>query len=120
MNAPGREPSPPTEHTHDRYGRRVDLVRFHPAYHELMRAAIEEGLHSSPWTEPREGAHVARAARFYMQSQVEAGHGCPITMTFAAVPCLKLQPDLGARVAAEDHRARLRPAQRPGRARNRA
>ncbi|RBP07352.1 putative acyl-CoA dehydrogenase [Roseiarcus fermentans] len=86
--------NPPELDTHDRYGRRVDLVRFHPAWHELMRSAIEEGLHASPWTEPREGAHVARAARFYMQSQIEAGHGCPITMTFASVPCLKLQPDL--------------------------
>ena len=86
--------NPPELDTHDRYGRRVDLVRFHPAYHELMRTAIEEGVHASPWTEPREGAHVARAARFYMQSQVEAGHGCPITMTFASVPCLKVQPDL--------------------------
>ncbi len=86
--------NPPELDTHDRYGRRVDLVRFHPAYHELMRSAIEAGLHASPWEEPREGAHVARAARFYMQSQVEAGHGCPITMTFASVPCLKLEPDL--------------------------
>ena len=82
--------------THDRYGRRVDLVRFHPAYHALMRTAIEEGLHASPWTDPRPGAHVARAARTYLHSQVEAGHGCPITMTFAATPCLQLQPDLAA------------------------
>jgi putative acyl-CoA dehydrogenase len=88
--------NPPELDTHDRYGRRVDLVRFHPAYHELMKSAIEEGIHSSPWTEPRAGAHVARAARFYMQSQVEAGHGCPITMTFASVPCLEAQPDLAA------------------------
>ena len=88
--------NPPELDTHDRYGRRVDLVRFHPAYHELMRTAIEEGIPSAPWTDPREGAHVARAARFYIQSQVEAGHGCPITMTFASVPCLKLQPDLAA------------------------
>ena len=78
--------NPPELDTHDRYGRRVDLIRFHPAYHALMKAAIEEGLHSSPWTEPREGAHVARAASFYMQTQVEAGHLCPITMTFASVP----------------------------------
>jgi putative acyl-CoA dehydrogenase len=85
---------PPELDTHDRYGRRVDLVRFHPAYHALMKAAIEEGLHSSPWTDPGEGAHVARAARSYMQSQVEAGHGCPITMTFASVPCVRMQPDL--------------------------
>lgn len=82
--------------THDRYGRRIDLVRFHPAYHTLMRTAVEEGLHASPWTDPRPGAHVARAARTYMHSQVEAGHGCPITMTFAATPCLQLQPDLAA------------------------
>jgi len=80
--------------THDRYGRRIDLVRFHPAYHELMATAIEEGLHSSPWTDPRPGAHVARAARFYLHSQVEAGHGCPVTMTFASVPCLRQQPDI--------------------------
>jgi putative acyl-CoA dehydrogenase len=62
----------------------------------LMKASIEDGLHSSPWTDPREGAHVARAARSYMHTQVEAGHGCPITMTFAASPCLKLQGDLAA------------------------
>jgi putative acyl-CoA dehydrogenase len=86
--------NPPELDTHDRYGRRVDLVRFHPAYHALMKAAIEEGLHSSPWTEPREGAHVARAARYYMQIEVEAGHGCPITMTFAAAPCLNAEPKL--------------------------
>ena len=86
--------NPPELDTHDRYGRRVDLVRFHPAYHALMRGAIEMGLHSSPWTDPRPGAHVARAARYYMQAQVEAGHGCPITMTFAATPCLLREPEL--------------------------
>jgi putative acyl-CoA dehydrogenase len=89
--------------THDRYGRRVDLVRYHPAYHALMKASIEEGIHSSPWTEPREGAHVARAARSYMQTEVEAGHGCPITMTFASTPCLKLQPDLARKWLSKIH-----------------
>ncbi len=64
---------PPELDTHDRYGRRIDLVRFHPSYHALMKVAIEEGIHSSPWTDPRDGAHVARAARFYIQTQVEAG-----------------------------------------------
>ncbi len=86
--------NPPELDTHDRYGRRVDLIRFHPSYHALMKSAIEEGLHCSPWADPRDGAHVARAARSYMQTQVEAGHGCPITMTFASVPCLKAQPDV--------------------------
>ena len=85
---------PPEFDTHDRFGRRVDLVRFHPAYHELMKQAVAAGLHASPWSEPRAGAHVARAARFYLQSQVEAGHGCPITMTFAATPSLRLQPEI--------------------------
>ena len=80
--------------THDRFGHRVDLVKFHPAYHTLMRTAIERGMHASPWTEPRAGAHVARAAHTYMQSQVEAGHGCPITMTFAALPTLRVEPAL--------------------------
>ncbi|WP_374407729.1 isovaleryl-CoA dehydrogenase [Hydrogenophaga sp.] len=86
--------NPPELDTHDRFGHRVDLVRFHPAYHQLMRTAIEQGIHASPWTEPGPGAHVARAARFYLQTQVEAGHGCPITMTFAAVPALMHTPEL--------------------------
>ncbi len=85
---------PPELDTHDRFGHRVDLVRFHPAYHTLMKTAIEEGIHASPWTDPKPGAHVARAAKFYLQAQVEAGHGCPITMTFAAVPSLLTTPQL--------------------------
>ncbi|MGE5667846.1 MAG: isovaleryl-CoA dehydrogenase [Betaproteobacteria bacterium] len=84
----------PELETHDRFGNRVDLVTFHPAYHALMKTAIEHGLHSSPWTEPVPGAHVARAARSYLHTQVEAGHGCPITMTFAAVPSLRTTPEL--------------------------
>ena len=82
--------------THDRFGHRVDLVKFHPAYHALMRTSIEQGLHASPWTEPKPGAHVARAAAFYLHSQVDAGHGCPITMTFASVPALRHTPALAA------------------------
>ena len=105
--------------THDRYGRRVDLVRFHPAYHELMRLAIENGLHASPWSDPREGAHVARAARFYMQSEVEAGHGCPITMTFASTPALRLEPEIAAEWLPKIHAFQYDPrnvpaAQKPG------
>jgi putative acyl-CoA dehydrogenase len=85
---------PPELETHDRFGHRIDLIRFHPAYHELMRLAIAHGIHASPWSEPRAGAHVARAARFYLQSQVEAGHGCPVTMTFASVAALRSTPAL--------------------------
>ncbi|MBI3102971.1 MAG: isovaleryl-CoA dehydrogenase [Burkholderiales bacterium] len=86
----------PELETHDRFGNRIDLVKFHPAYHRFMGTAIEHGLHSSPWTAPQAGAHVARAAGNYLHTQVEAGHGCPITMTFAAIPALRLQPDLAA------------------------
>ncbi len=82
--------------SHDRFGNRIDLVQFHPAYHQLMKTSIEHGLHASPWTQPGPGAHVARAARTYLHTQVEAGHGCPITMTFAAVPALRLQSNLAS------------------------
>ncbi|MFP5397762.1 MAG: isovaleryl-CoA dehydrogenase [Gammaproteobacteria bacterium] len=87
---------PPELDTHDRFGRRIDLVRFHPAYHRLMATAIEHGIHASPWTDPGPGAHVARAAHEYLHTQVEAGHGCPVTMTFAAVPALRSTPALAA------------------------
>ncbi|MFZ5723647.1 MAG: isovaleryl-CoA dehydrogenase [Pseudomonadota bacterium] len=85
---------PPEFDTHDRFGNRIDLVKYHPAYHELMKTAVEHGLHSSPWTDPQPGAQVARAAMSYLNGQVEAGHGCPITMTFAAVPSLRTTPAL--------------------------
>ena len=84
----------PKLYTHDRYGHRVDLVEFHPAYHQLMKTAIEHGLHASPWRQPGPGAQVTRAAKYYLHTQNEAAHGCPITMTFAAIPALRHQPDL--------------------------
>ncbi|HEX4842849.1 MAG TPA: acyl-CoA dehydrogenase family protein [Limnobacter sp.] len=87
---------PPELDTHDRFGNRVDLVHYHPAYHALMKSALEEGLHSQPWTHPREGAHVVRGAKAFMQSQVEAGHGCPVTMTFASIPSFRMQPNVAA------------------------
>ena len=84
----------PVFESHDPQGRRVDRVRYHPAYHRLMEMAIERGIHSLPWTEERPGAHVARGALEYIQHQVESGHGCPTTMTFASIPTLRVQPDL--------------------------
>lgn len=86
----------PVFNTHDRFGHRIDQVDFHPAYHQLMTTAMENGLHSSPWTNPGTGAHVARAAKYYMHSQVEAAHCCPITMTFAAIPSIRKQPELAS------------------------
>ncbi|GAC1571218.1 MAG: DNA alkylation response protein [Candidatus Elarobacter sp.] len=88
--------NPPELRTHDRYGNRIDEVAFHPSWHRLMDVAVSNGLHGAPWREPRAGAHVARAARFYVWSQVESGHGCPISMTYAAVPVLRRRPDLAA------------------------
>ena len=85
---------PPRLISHDRTGRRVDLVEYHESYHRLMSMALTAGLHSGPWTAPKAGAHVARAAHVYLQAQVDAGHGCPVTMTFAAVPALSLEPSL--------------------------
>ncbi|MBW4716336.1 acyl-CoA dehydrogenase family protein [Saccharothrix obliqua] len=89
--------NPPVLHTHDRYGHRVDEVEFHPAWHELMTTAVGHGLHAAPWRDERPGAHVARAAKFYVWSQAEAGHGCPISMTYASVPALRAAPELAAR-----------------------
>ncbi|GGF42379.1 acyl-CoA dehydrogenase [Marmoricola endophyticus] len=87
---------PPRLHTHDRYGNRVDEVEYVPAYHQLMRTAVEHGLHGAPWADDRPGAHVARAAKFYTW-RVDAGHGCPISMTYAVVPALRANPELAAR-----------------------
>jgi putative acyl-CoA dehydrogenase len=83
--------------THDRFGNRIDEVRFHPAWHELMRHSTAHGLHASPWTDPAPYPHVRRAAKFFLFSQVESGHGCPISMTYAAVPALRMQPELAQR-----------------------
>jgi putative acyl-CoA dehydrogenase len=80
--------------SHDRQGNRVDLVKYHDSYHQLMHLAMDAGLHAQPWTTPQRGAHVARAAMSYLQSQVDAGHGCPLTMTFASIPTLKTTPSL--------------------------
>lgn len=88
---------PPELETHDRFGRRTNAVHYHDAYHQLMHGALDNGLHSSPWAQPGPGAHVVRSAKQLLQAQVEAGHGCPITMTFAAIPSLRVQPDIAAR-----------------------
>ncbi|HEY5988704.1 MAG TPA: acyl-CoA dehydrogenase family protein, partial [Streptosporangiaceae bacterium] len=88
---------PPVLRSHDRYGHRIDEVEFHPAWHTLMDTAIGHGLHAAPWAGPRPGGHVARAAKFYVWSQAEAGHGCPVSMTYAVVPALRHAPELADR-----------------------
>jgi len=84
---------PPRLLTHDRYGHRIDEVEYVPAYHELMTTSVSHGLHAAPWADDRPGAHVARAAKF-MTWSVDAGHGCPISMTYAVVPALRANPML--------------------------
>ena len=88
--------------THDRFGNRVDEVEFHPAWHQLMEAGKRYDLHALPWNEPPDGAHVARAAIYMSGMQAEAGFCCPITMTFAAVPALRGDPDCRGVGAAAD------------------
>jgi putative acyl-CoA dehydrogenase len=86
----------PELRTFDRFGHRIDVVDYHPAYHELMRMAIGHGLHAAPWSDPRAGAHVARAAKVVVWYQVEAGHVCPVSMTYSVVPTLRHEPELAA------------------------
>ncbi len=83
----------PILRTHDRYGHRIDEVEYDPAYHELMRVAIEHGLHAAPWADDRPGAHVVRAAKTSVWT-AEPGHMCPISMTYAVVPALRFNPEL--------------------------
>ncbi len=84
----------PQLRTHDRFGHRVDEVEFDSSWHELMKIGIGHGIHALPWREPGPGAHVARAAMFICFSQAEAGVGCPISMTYSAIPALRVQPEL--------------------------
>ncbi len=87
---------PPVLHTHDRYGNRIDEVTYLPQYHELMTVAVEHGLHGAPWASRREGEHVARAAKVMAWGVADAGHLCPISMTYAVVPALRATPELAA------------------------
>src|SRR3954453_22161034 len=88
--------NPPILRTHDRYGNRIDEVEFHPAWHWLMELSIRHATHALPWIEERQGVHAARAAIMLTGSAVESGHGCPIYMTYAAIPALRKQPDVAA------------------------
>ena len=83
--------------THDRHGRRVDTVQYHASYHQLMSLGIENGVSAFAWGEHagRQGVHTARSALNYMMYQLECGVGCPMTMTFAAVPALACTPSVG-------------------------
>jgi putative acyl-CoA dehydrogenase len=85
---------PPALRTFDRYGNRVDEVEFHPSWHWLMHRGVGFGLQGAPWEGQAPDAHLRRAAGFFAWSQVEPGHGCPISMTYAAVPALRADESL--------------------------
>jgi putative acyl-CoA dehydrogenase len=106
--------TPPVLHAFDRFGHRIDEVEFHPAWHSLMTLAMKWGLHSSPWSDPKPGAHVARAAGCYMLGQIEAGVMCPLAMTYGSVPTLALNRAIATewlpRVFAHYYDPRFRPA----------
>lgn len=86
--------NPPVLKTHDRFGNRLDVVEFHPAYHALVRIGIENETHSLAWTSEREGAFVARSVLAFLKQQVDEGTSCPLTMTFAVVPSLRIAPEI--------------------------
>ena len=104
----------PELRTHDRFGERIDEVHFHPAYHALMCVAVTSGLHAAPWLDREPNAHLRRAAKFFVWSQVEGGHLCPISMTYAAVLCARTRARACARMDRQTRGASLRSAPRAG------
>ena len=85
----------PRLRSHDASGHRIDEVEFHPSYHQLMRKTISAGIASFPEKSNLDrNYHLKRAVGMYLISQNEAGHGCPVSMTYAAVPALRNNPGL--------------------------
>ncbi|MDG9709236.1 acyl-CoA dehydrogenase family protein [Streptomyces sp. DH10] len=103
--------NPPRLRTHDRYGHRIDEVEFHPSWHRLLGKGVSAGL-TAAWDRP--AGHLRRAAAFLVWTQVEAGNGCPLSMTHAAVPALRTDPELAAewepRLTSMVYDRELRPA----------
>lgn len=103
---------PPVLDTHDRYGRRIDEVTFHPAYHQLMALGLEAGLASAAWDGTANG-HVLHAAVLFLTGQADSGTSCPMTMTYASVPALAVEPGVGALWIEKIRGGRYDPAVRP-------
>lgn len=99
----------------DARGQRIDQVEFHPAYHQLMQAAVEHGVPGFAWCHAdREGAHVARAALMFLHNQADQGSSCPLTMTYASVPALAHAPALAREWLPRIRAGSYDPAHRPG------
>jgi putative acyl-CoA dehydrogenase len=89
---------PPVLRAFDSRGERIDRVEFHPAWHELLDGITARGLHTGPWAHPKPGAHVARAASYFMQAQLESGSLCPTTMTYGSVAAIANDADLAREI----------------------
>lgn len=99
----------------DARGQRIDQVEFHPAYHQLMRTAVEHGVPGFAWRHAdRDGAHVARAGLMFLHNQADQGSSCPLTMTYASVPALSHAPSLARDWLPRIRAASYDPAHRPG------
>ncbi|MEA3251745.1 MAG: acyl-CoA dehydrogenase family protein [Pseudomonadota bacterium] len=105
---------PPELRLFDRHGRRLDEVVYHPAYHELMHLAFDNGWHAVAWEEEHHGGHQAHVAALYLLTQAEPGFCCPLTMTHAAIPALRREPQVcdewRGRLLAWDYDERAVPA----------
>jgi len=104
----------PRLHTHDRFGNRRDEVEFHPGWHELMRTSVTHHVHSLPWVDHRDGAHVVRAALMMITAENELGHTCPISMTYSGIAALNADPQLAGewlpRLTSAEYDSRFGPA----------
>jgi putative acyl-CoA dehydrogenase len=102
----------PVLHSHDRFGRRVDQVEFHPGYHALMALATGSGLHGTPWSDENPSPHVRRAAGFMLFTELEPSTLCPISMTYAATPALRgntaIYADWGPKLTSRAYDAELK------------
>ncbi|MBX3311783.1 MAG: acyl-CoA dehydrogenase family protein [Microbacteriaceae bacterium] len=107
------EENPPILHTHDLQGNRIDTVKYDPAYHRLMTIALENGLAGAAWADEDPNAHLIRAAKFGVWQMTDAGHGCPVSMSYAIAPALRQSPELSAAygplLAGRKYEAALRP-----------
>ena len=104
--------NPPALKSFDRNGRRIDEVEFHPAYHALMRFGIEGGVSSAAWSGADAG-HVLHSGLEFLMAQAEPGVCCPMTMTYAALPALKHEPEVMMEWAPRIRASKYDPASRP-------
>ena len=105
--------NPPSLRAFDRYGERIDEVEFHPAWHELLRLGVENGLHAFAWADFAQAAHVTRATKFMTLAYAEAGVGCPLSMTYSVVPALRTDPSLAGEWEPALAECRYEPGLRP-------